>query len=361
MKHYLRWQQDEKRVRRGELGKIPTAFEYREYKKWRTARQQEAESFLDVYRFTSQLGEHLRTKTTRDGQQPNVARECNHPLHPAVADAPFTEMCPCCLMQMHLTYMEVLTTALERFEGSWREPGHSEDSDRERILRAWYVGKLQLLQARQHLEQQAFQEDEWGAQHPEIHISDTVGAGPAIQLYWQSVDAQVSDSETTFKNTGKRVSFGEETDFSPGRPQLYFNRRSPRYEPGKYSAFISDEDASDEEDLDNTDQYKFGMDQVDGCTDSSTSDESDQDESGEEDDPDYADQHQFGMEQLDGCVDDSTSDESDDDESDDDESDDDDSEDGESEEDEAEDTECESDEDTEITSPDIDFICFADV
>jgi hypothetical protein len=166
--------------------------------------------------------------------------------------------------------MEVLTAALRRFEGSWhREWGISVGGDHERSLGAWYAAKLQLVQTEQQLEKQASKEAEWEALHPEDSIEGVMSAETAVQMYWRSVDSKMAGARASTRAVRKSVSFGEETEFKPGRPELYFHRKSPRYEPGKYATLIS----TRADDLDDSEESDLVIEQIDGCTDYSDSDQ----------------------------------------------------------------------------------------
>jgi hypothetical protein len=247
MKQYQRWQRQILRLKNQQLGKLPTATQYDEYLRWREKRKQESECLPEGCRLNAVLlGEHLNQQNPATPKQKHraTASTCKHALHPGSSTG-CAEMCPCCIIGAHMRYMDLLTHLLERFDaepGSW---AMRLGSDHERALEAWYYGKLHLVQTVQEFETLASQEAQWHDSHPGTCLEGIMSASKALHIYWANLDPTPCERTCPEQKARKRVRFGEDTSFEPGRPVCYFWKESPRYEPGRFSdADTSEEDES---------------------------------------------------------------------------------------------------------------------
>lgn len=96
-------------------------------------------------------------------------------------------------------------------------------------------------------------EANWSVEHPETSLHDANTATKALELYWFESNGFEEVKSTTKKE--KRVRFTDDTDFQPRRPQAYYWKRSPRYEPGEYATVElqdQEEDAVSEDSEDYT-------------------------------------------------------------------------------------------------------------
>jgi hypothetical protein len=90
----------------------------------------------------------------------------------------------------------------------------------------------------------AEEETSWLAQHPEARHEDAQTAAKAVQLYWSETTGFLEKLPRSNKQA--TVVFAQDTNFEPGRPNPYFHRRSPRYEPGKYTVAKEEEQEEDQ-------------------------------------------------------------------------------------------------------------------
>ncbi|KAF2747357.1 hypothetical protein M011DRAFT_458628 [Sporormia fimetaria CBS 119925] len=248
MKDYLRWQRQLPPSSRFVLlhrGRLPNAEQYHEYTNWREARAKEADEFIPNAGLWINQCSSDYASSTRDGSSTSeekgsdggvrTARSCKHVLHPTTAydSKRGVEMCPCCTVTAHLKYMDRLTSVLDNCQGSPYDEAKS--GARGPVARAWRAGKLQFANVLQKLEEAAEVEAAWQAANPCVCLGDTMSASRALKMYCDSVKASPSETQFNRSCKNKRVSFGTETRFEPGRPESYFRRTSVRYEPGRYA------------------------------------------------------------------------------------------------------------------------------
>jgi len=144
---------------------------------------------------------------------------------------------------MHVKYMHVLSQALENAGGRAPSCTLTSSEHQDTVYNAWCKGKIGALKELSIIENMAAQEAEWSARHPEEGHENVQTASKALDLYWAETTGRIDEPPRPKRDSA--VAFAEDTDFEPGRPNPYFHRRSPRYEPGKYTVVDDDGDDHD--------------------------------------------------------------------------------------------------------------------
>jgi hypothetical protein len=225
LKQYRRWQRSYTTLKPTECGLIPTAIEYEDFQQW--LKKQDSGYFSDVF---DDIKDHIRPTTS--SSEPEIASICLHTLHPVPTGQPRLR-CPVCTIDLHLNYMKVLTSALHSANGRPLPCTGTPSEQQENLYLAWSQGKISTLRQVCELEKLSTEEGEWAARHPNELCEDVQSATKALELYWyETTECQNTKPCGTKKNG---VVFADDTNFLPGRPTDYFLRRSPRYEPGKYT------------------------------------------------------------------------------------------------------------------------------
>ena len=244
LKQYRRFQAQTTLLKPKDQGLLPSAAEYADFQSWLAKRDSGYLSDTPLADIASYLERATGTK-----EEHGKASICGHALHPSLQEK--MERCPVCIVDMHRTYMKVLTVALEDAGGMVKQRWEAADRDSP-TLQAWYAGKLALIRDIHWLESLAQDEQEHDEQHhhqpPRCSGDNTVDvktAIQAIQLYWDSIEASPTVSCSPQKKPARNVVFRPETSFEPGRDQHYFWRKSPRYEAGGKYASSSDCDQED--------------------------------------------------------------------------------------------------------------------
>jgi len=258
-----------------EMNRIPIASDYADFLTWKE-KQRTRESLHDLFnpcRSFGDLSAHISpvnetSSASNDGELSlplsfAVATKCGHILHPGTPypHASATkqldiERCPVCTIDMHVTYMALLTKTLNASGGPIR-PREAPDSQHEAVFQAWNVGKLNLVQAIYQYEEWARHEEDfrrcmymnlstWERKSAEESLQGVHGAKEALELYYEQELELSSNLETkltqqkmekktkNLQNCGKRrVSFRDGTCFEQSRCHAYFYRKSPRFD-GKY-------------------------------------------------------------------------------------------------------------------------------
>jgi hypothetical protein len=215
---------------------MPTATEYEDFQQW--LKKQDSGYFSDVF---DDIYEHIMPSTP---SEPAIASLCRHTIHPVETDRPRLR-CPVCTIDMHINYMKVLTRSLHCANGRPLPRTGTPSEQQENLYLAWSQGKIAALRQVDELEELALKETEWTESHPSVPCEDAYSATKALELYWfETTECQSAKPRSTKKKT---ISFAEDTDFLPGRPTDYFLKKSPRYEPGKYT--VADEDQEDRDDV----------------------------------------------------------------------------------------------------------------
>jgi hypothetical protein len=237
LKQYHRWQRSYTTLKPIECGILPTAIEYEEFQQW--LKKQDSGYFSDVF---DDIQEHIRP--TIPSSEPTIASLCLHTLHPVATGQPRLR-CPVCIIDIHLNYMKVLMRALHSANGRPLPCTGTPSEQQENLYLAWSQGKISALRQVSELEKMSTEEDEWAEQHPNGLCKDVHSATKALELYWyETTECQGTKPCSTKKH---RVVFADDTNFLPGRPADYFLRRSPRYEPGKYT--LTEGTCEDDEDI----------------------------------------------------------------------------------------------------------------
>jgi len=141
--------------------------------------------------------------------------------------------------------MQVLARALANAGGHAPSCTLTSSDHQETVYNAWCKGKIRTLKELSKLETMAEEEVAWSARHPEAKHEDIQTAAKAVNLYWTETIGCIEDPAHSKKKA--TVAFAEGTDFAPGRPNPYFHRRSPRYEPGKYTVEHPEEEDPEED------------------------------------------------------------------------------------------------------------------
>lgn len=240
LKQYKRWQCLHTNVDPAEQGYIPSAREYEDFQQW--LKRQDSGYFSDIFEDISChiLPPQQDSKTS--GSDSPVASICQHAMHPTAAGQ-LQSRCPCCIIDMHIKYMNVLSQALRSAGGHAPSCTLTTSDHQDIVYSAWCRGKIKTLQELSKLEIMADEEVAWSAQYPEAKFEDMKTAVQALELYWTETTGYLGTKPRSQKQ--RSVAFAEDTDFAPGRPNPYFHRRSPRYEPGRYTV-VEQEDEQDQ-------------------------------------------------------------------------------------------------------------------
>jgi hypothetical protein len=239
LKQYKRWQCLHTKTRPTEQGCIPTAREYEDFQQW--LKRQDSGYFSDIFEdISGHISPSCVDSTTSMFDSP-IASICQHPMHP-IAAGQLRSRCPCCIVDMHVKYMNVLSQALTSAGGHAPSCTLTSSDHQDIVYSAWCRGKVSTLKELSRLESMAEEEAAWSIRYPEANYTDTQTATKALELYWTETTGCMEGRPPPKKQ--RTVVFAEDTDFELGRPNPYFHRKSPRYEPGKYTV----EDEEDEED-----------------------------------------------------------------------------------------------------------------
>ncbi|RMZ72372.1 hypothetical protein GMOD_00010235 [Pyrenophora seminiperda CCB06] len=247
LKQYKKWQFLHTSTKPAEKGYIPTAHEYEDFQQW--LKRQDSGYFSDIFEdISSHLASSRSDAPTRRLDTP-VASVCQHAMHP-VAAGRLQARCPVCIVEIHMRYMQVLVRALANAGGHAPSCTLTSSDHQETVYIAWRNGKLSTLRELSQLETMAEEEVVWSARHPDAnhHHEDIYTAKQAVDRYWDETVGSCLEGCTPPKK-GKvavAVAFAQDTVFSAGRPNAYFHRRSPRYEPGKYT--VQDPEEGEDED-----------------------------------------------------------------------------------------------------------------
>ncbi|EOA83008.1 hypothetical protein ACJQWK_04580 [Exserohilum turcicum] len=230
LKLYKRWQCLHANVRPNEQGFIPTAGEYEDFQQW--LKRQDSGYFSDIF---DDISGHIAppsSKTKASTSNSPVAPICQHTMHPTAAGQ-LQSRCPVCTIDIHVKYMNVLSQALESAGGRAPSCTLTSSEHQDTVYNAWCKGKIGALKELSMIEDLAEKEARWSVRHPEKRYENVQTASKALDLYWAETTGRVDDPPRPKRDSA--VAFTEDTDFEPGRPNPYFHRRSPRYEPGKYT------------------------------------------------------------------------------------------------------------------------------
>jgi hypothetical protein len=138
--------------------------------------------------------------------------------------------------------MRLLTRMLHNANGRPLPRTGTSSEQQENLYLAWCRGKLSTLKQVCQLEELSFKEQEWARTHTDTLREDTQSATKALELYWFETAECGNTQQRSTKN--KKITFAADTNFLPGRPTEYFLKRSPRYEPGKYT--VDEQDDGDD-------------------------------------------------------------------------------------------------------------------
>jgi hypothetical protein len=235
LKQYRRWQSLCTTLKPTECGLIPTAVEYEDFQQW--LRKQDSGYFSDVF---DDICELIRPTTSSSDSA--VASICQHSIHPTQTGEEQSR-CPVCMIEIHINYMKLLTRSLHGANGRPLPFTGTPSEQQENLYMAWSQGKLKTLEKVCELEELSTKEIEWSERHQSGQSDDVQSATKALELYW----LETTDSQNTRQcsTNMKVVAFAEDTNFLPGRPIDYFLKRSPRYEPGKYTILYEEEEDDD--------------------------------------------------------------------------------------------------------------------
>lgn len=243
LKQYRRYQSQNSILPAKSHGRLPTATEYADFQSWLAKRDSGYLSdtpLADIACYVERASEKREEK--------GKASVCGHALHPTHKDK--AERCPVCLVDAHITYMKALTVALEAAGVLVKQRWEAMDQESP-ALQAWYAGKLALIKEISRLESLAQDEHDYDfmhkhARHTSQAASEVKTATQALEMYWDSMEAKPTMMQAPRRKRAGTVDFCPETSFERGRDQLYFWRKSPRYEAGgKYAS--SSEEGDDEE------------------------------------------------------------------------------------------------------------------
>jgi hypothetical protein len=147
------------------------------------------------------------------------------------------------MIEMHVNYMKLLTRSLHGANGRPLPFTGTPSEQQENLYMAWSQGKLNTLKKVCELEEWSTKEAEWSERHQSGSSDEVQSATKALELYWLET-TECQNTRQCSTNT-KAVTFAEDTNFLPGRPTDYFLKRSPRYEPGKYTILYEEEEDDD--------------------------------------------------------------------------------------------------------------------
>jgi hypothetical protein len=231
LKQYRRWQSLYRSLKPTECGFLPTAMEYEEFQQW--LKKHDSGYFSDVF---DDIYEHIKPSTAPS--EATIASLCRHPIHPVQTGRPHLR-CPVCTIDIHINYMKLLTRSLHGANGRPLPFTGTPSEQQENLYTAWTHGKINTLRQVCELEELSTKEIEWSKRHQSDSSDDVQSATKALELYWSETTECQSTKQCSTNN--KSVTFDEDTNFLPGRPTDYFLRRSPRYEPGKYTITYEEE------------------------------------------------------------------------------------------------------------------------
>lgn len=258
MKHYRRWQHLYTTLRPAQQGYLPTATEYDDFQQW--LKRQDSGYFSDVFDDISSHTKANRPAPRAASLELPVATACCHTMHP-VTRGQWRSRCPVCTIDVHLNYMKLLSEALVAAGGRAPSCTLTASEYQDTIYKAWCQGKICTLKELSEVETLAMKEVEWSVEHPGTEFNDIQTATKALRLYWFEINGSLEGKPSNKK--GNTVVFSEETCFEPGRAQAYYWRRSPRYEPGKYTIPNQQEEdgaiSEDSEDYDQEALVRFGV------------------------------------------------------------------------------------------------------
>lgn len=203
---------------------------------------QDSGYFSDTFEDLSEQARMIQISSTKDGIEVPLAALCQHAMHPVSAGQTRLR-CPVCVVDVHLRYVKVLTQALQSAGGRAPSCTLVASDHQDTVYSAWQYGKICALGELSELEQMADREKEWSAHNPELKADNLQTAQKALDKYWTEFGCPQVQNVPTAAN--KRAVFAQDTDFQPGRPQAYYWKRSPRYEPGKYS--VAEQSYNDDE------------------------------------------------------------------------------------------------------------------
>lgn len=236
LKLYRRWQNLHTTLRPTECGAIPSAIEYEEFQQW--LKKQDSGYFSDVF---DDIYEHINASPSPS--EPTTASLCQHTILPVETGQPRTR-CPVCMIDMHINYMKVLTRSLHGANGRPLPRTGTPSEQQENLYLAWSQGKLATLRMVEELEDLSGKEADWAESHSDSMDKDVYTADKALELYWfETTECQNTQQRGAKK---KALTFADDTNFLPGRPTDYFLRKSPRYEPGKYTMLVGEDDDDDD-------------------------------------------------------------------------------------------------------------------
>ncbi|KAF1842629.1 uncharacterized protein K460DRAFT_359202 [Cucurbitaria berberidis CBS 394.84] len=258
LKHYRRWQHLYTSLTPAEQGYIPTAMEYEEFQQW--LKRQDSGYFSDTFEDISDHIKPMDLDPSASSLESPVAAICRHPMHPVTAEK-IRSRCPVCTIDVHINYMKVLSQALEAAGGRAPSCTLTTSQHQDTVYSAWSREKIYTLKELSELEMLAEQEAEWLAAHPEPKFDSIQTATKALELYWFETFGLRNVKPVAKK--ARKVGFTADTRFELGRPQAYYWKRSPRYEPGKYALVEQQEDeegaiSEDSEDYSQGVAYHFG-------------------------------------------------------------------------------------------------------
>jgi hypothetical protein len=299
-KQYRRYQSQTSTLAPKSQGRLPTALEYADFQAWLAKRD-------SGYLSDTPLADiaHYAERASGKSEDKGKASVCGHALHPAQTGK--AERCPVCTVEVHITYMKALTVALEAAGGLVKQRWEAVDQDCP-ALQAWYAGKLAVIKELDWLEDLAQHERDYDTESKQGRPSsqatgEVKTAAEALAKYWDSMEANPTMMQPPRRKRACAVVFCPKTSFERGRDQLYFWRKSPRYEAGgKYASSSDNEEEDDEEECEEqtgaaaTATNKaiplgHGMDDEEDQSDEEASDlEDDDDDSDEEDDEDLEDE-----------------------------------------------------------------------
>ncbi|KAK7191208.1 hypothetical protein PSPO01_02517 [Paraphaeosphaeria sporulosa] len=291
-KQYRRYQSQTSTLAPKSQGQLPTAVEYADFQSWLAKRD-------SGYLSDTPLADiaYYVERASNKGEEQGKASVCGHALHPTHKEK--AERCPVCTVEVHVTYMKVLTDALEAAGGLVQQRWEAVDNDCP-ALQAWYAGKLAFVKELGLLEDLTLHERAYSNTLSSPVTSEVKTATEALEMYWNSMEANPGMMQSPRQKKACTVVFCPETSFERGRDQLYFWRKSPRYEAGgKYSSSNDDEDGDEEDDGEGQDQsneaftnaqkaipLRPGADDKDEECDEDDDSEEEEDEDEDEDDED---------------------------------------------------------------------------
>jgi hypothetical protein len=237
LKQYRKWQKLCTTLKPIDCGYIPSAAEYDSFQQW--LKKADSGYFSDVF---DDISDHIKPATSPS--TPTVASLCQHTIYPV--DSQPHLRCPVCAIDIHVNYMKLLTRQLNNANGRPLPSTGTPSEQQENLYLAWSQGKLSTLRQVRELEKLSTKEAKWVEKHPDNLCEDVQSATKALEFYWfetaQCPSTKECNAEKCSAKKEKNVVFSDDTNFLPGRPADYFLKRSPRYEPGKYTIVDEQED-----------------------------------------------------------------------------------------------------------------------